>query len=138
MAWNGIILVLLAADGWGLSLYFFLVYRGRIDHRAWWVLPPFRMTGKSCRLIVDTDYGRVFRYPNMVLGLFYYPLLIVLISGNDVIKFPPDVFMQVLTVVVLAFSAYLALGLYRLKVKCRTCLGTHLINLLIFGLVLVR
>ncbi len=88
-----------------------------------------------CRNIVDTQYGRVFKYPNAVWGLAYYPLLIVLAALNHHGVITVSWLLPLVVTLILVFSFYLGWGLYRLKVTCRSCIGTHLINISIFILI---
>ncbi len=94
------------------------------------------MSGTACRNIVDTRYGRVFKYPNAAWGLVYYPLLVLLIVAGEFELPGFSLLIVAVTTLILLFGFYLSWGLYRLRVVCRSCIATHVLNLCIFLVIL--
>ena len=130
--------LLLSVCGWLVSLYFLMVYQRRISHKTWWMPSPIRISGPACTDIVDSRFGRTLRQPNAYWGLWYYGLLILFLLGVQFFSFSLNNILIVITGITLIFSLYLLYGLYSLKVACRPCLTTHMINLFLFIIMLMR
>lgn len=133
-----LLLVILAATGWMISFYFYLVYKRRISEDVLWMPPLLRISGYRCAEIVDTDFGRTFGRSNAFWGLWYYAFLAVALVGNWELDFPAMVVLLIVALVALAYSLYLVWGLYQIRVVCRPCLGVHGVNLAIFLILLYR
>ena len=70
MAWLLLVLALLGA---GISVYFTLVYYGRLQSRE---LPPAlcQREERTCLTILETPYARLLGVPNAVVGIGFYAL----------------------------------------------------------------
>ncbi|NQU26860.1 MAG: vitamin K epoxide reductase family protein [Candidatus Marinimicrobia bacterium] len=130
--------LVLSACGWLVSYYFLMVYRGKISHETRWMPPPIRIGGPACTDIVDSRFGRIFQQPNAYWGLWYYGLLIFVLLGGWFFSLQVNSILIVITGITLVFSLYLLYGLYSLKVACRPCITTHMINLFLFIIVLMQ
>ncbi|NOZ04219.1 MAG: vitamin K epoxide reductase family protein [FCB group bacterium] len=133
-----ILLIVPALIGWWSSLYFYLVHKEVISAEVSWMLKFLRMTDCRCDEIVDTKFGRTFGKSNAYWGLWYYLILIALVAGYQLYGIPTIEFLFIVALLVFAYSVYLAWGLYILKVLCRPCLTVHVINLLIFVVLLFK
>ncbi len=89
-----------------------------------------------CDEIVETDFGRTFGRSNAYWGHLYYPVLILLLAGHWAFNIPSLEVLFIITLLAFAYSIYLGWGLFVLKVVCRPCLAAHIVNLLIFALLL--
>jgi len=132
-----IILILFSGAGWSLSFYFYGVYRKIIADTAWWIPTVFQMAKCNCGKIVDSRYGRILGQSNSFWGIFYYSGLIVLLAIHFFFGIPSLQWIVIITAISFLFTVYLMWGLYRLRIICRTCLGVHTVNLMIFLIILI-
>lgn len=121
MNWTAWVLLALAVLGVAISLYFTLVYYGRVESRE---VPALlcRREERSCVTILHTPYARLLGVPNAVVGLGFY-LLTGAVAALALGKALPDWLWWVNLVVaagtVLA-APYLVWALVaRLKTWCR-------------------
>jgi len=132
------LLILLAAAGFLISLYFTGVYYGYLKSSVWWIPSFCRMDQNSCISILQTPEARIFGVPNFLLGLFFYGGLVIVVLGN-VDGFAFDILTATaLFTVVLALYLVYALRVL-IKVDCILCYTAHGINTVIaFILILLR
>ena len=130
----------LAIGGMLISSYFTAVAYGWIRSDIRWIPAFCRMDEQTCATIVFTPQARVFGLPNSVLGQAFY-LTILLGAGLGWIDGPdplPVVFV-VASGLTVAVGVYLSYSLlFVLRVACPLCFTSHGINLVIFGLLLLR
>ncbi len=135
--WSGIFLFGLQIVGWVISYYFYQVHKKRISENVIWIPKILSMNDCRCDEIVDSTFGRTFGKSNAFWGMFYYTAFIVAISEHI---FSGVVGIELLFLTALfsfAFSLYLAWGLFILKVFCRPCMGAHIINAVVFAILLI-
>lgn len=133
-----IILVTSAGTGWLLSYYFYRVHLGRTPEAVWWIPRILQMVNCRCDEIVDSDFGSTFGRPNAFWGLLYYPAIGLVVIMNSLFTKPDTGILFVVALLAFAYSIYLAWGLYLLKVACRPCFGAHIVNFVIFLILLFR
>ena len=122
-----IVCVFFSIAGGILSFYFYFVYQGILKPQ-FFLIPKFlQLNTKTCISIVDTNYGRIFKYPNALIGgIFYFcciPILVYTYYG-----FIKPFIIVYLTLSALIIGVYLLYGLYKLQILCRICITAHLIN----------
>ncbi|NQU67852.1 MAG: vitamin K epoxide reductase family protein [Candidatus Marinimicrobia bacterium] len=127
-----ILLFILAGLGWTLSFYFYGVYKKFITDMVWWIPPQLQMAKCRCKDIVDTKFGKILGQSNSFWGMWYYLALIFITAFTYFTGVPPFSWIFGLSIIALLFTLYLSLGLYRLNVLCRTCLGVHGVNVAVF------
>lgn len=120
------------------SGYFTLVYYGRMPADSHLIPKTCRMEQGACRTVLNSEYARVFRVPNSLLGLVYYAFTIVaavmLICGDRGLL----AYAFVASLVSVAFSAYLAVALVsRVRLPCPLCFLAHGVNLALLVLLSV-
>ncbi len=122
-----------ALAGMFISAYFTLVYYRILppDDRR---IPSFcRMKETTCRKILETREAKVLGFPNSVVGLLYYALILILPTPQF------ETFFLVTSIFAVGLGMYLThLLLMRLKLHCALCYTAHLINLVIANLFIVR
>jgi uncharacterized membrane protein len=134
------LLLFLSLIGFLVSLYFTLVYYGRIPANYYLVPRICRMSEATCQMVLSTRDARVFGFPNSVLGSLYYAMvfLITLMGGwesNHVVRW---VFLLISILVVL-LSVYLSYSLlFRIKISCPLCFVSHGINVVIAFLLFTK
>ncbi|UCH09551.1 MAG: vitamin K epoxide reductase family protein [Fidelibacterota bacterium] len=131
-----ILSLLLGAFGWLVSHYFRLHHQERIPEQVWWIPRIFQMRGCRCDEIVDTRFGQTLGRSNAWWGLWYYPLLVLMLAGHWFFDLPGIGLLFIIVLLAFAFSVYLAWGLYILRVFCRPCLAAHLVNAALFAILL--
>jgi len=131
-------LIMLSVFGYFISLYFYLVHRQRLTEEVWWMPKILRMTDCRCDEIVDSEFGQTLGRSNAFWGLWYYSILLILLTGNWFLNIPSIGILFIIVLLAFAHSIYLAWGLYLLRVICRPCLGAHALNMLIFIIQLYR
>jgi uncharacterized membrane protein len=128
-----IALLLLCMVGFGISLYFTLVYYGRLEPDARF-LPRFcSMKKGDCTTVLNFREARLLKVaPNFVFGLAYYlggiGVACVRMAGTHLPHWGVLTFTAVswLTVIL---SLYLAWALIvRLKIPCTLCFTSHVVN----------
>lgn len=134
-----ILIIFLTSLGIVISLYFTLATYHIIREDFIESMPICNIRGQKKR-IVDTRYGRVFFLPNSVFGTIYYMGLLVSVAGWWS-TWPHwfELGVTLLSISVVIFSVYLFWSLYaKLRTPCRLCIASHLINLLISGIFIIR
>ncbi len=129
-----IALVLQGGLGFLISLYFTLVYFHRIPANYKLVPPVCRMEDSACQVVLFTRYGSLFGAPNSLFGVMYY-ILVVVAGFLPLLR----TWLLPVSVIVVLLSLYLAYILIaRLKVICMLCFASHLINIAVASLLLIR
>jgi len=125
-----------SALGFMISLYFTLVYHKLMPPDAPFIPKLCRMDQSSCQSLLSTRDARVFGVPNFYLGLVFYVVIVVVsIAPSPVREWRLLVAgASGLTVAASLFLSYSLL--VRLKTNCVLCYSSHLLNLLIFLLLL--
>lgn len=111
----------LALLGAGISLYFSLVYYGRLESRE---LPPAlcRREEHTCLTILETPYARLLGVPNALVGVGFYALtgLVASLSLADALPrwlWLANFLAAAGTVIVAPYLVWALMA--RLKVWCR-------------------
>jgi len=133
-----ILLFILSGIGWTLSFYFYGVYKKFITDMVWWIPPSLQMAKCRCKDIVDTRYGKFLGKSNSYWGMWYYILVIVITAVKYFTGMPSFLWIIGIAGVAFLFTLYLAMGLYRLNVFCRTCLEVHSVNTAIFLITVIH
>jgi uncharacterized membrane protein len=132
-----IAVVLLSVIGLLISSYFTAIsYRWIRPDEKW--IPAFcRLGERTCASIVFTPRARVFGLPNSVLGQVFYAALVIgglagRLEGGALTLY------LLASLVTVALGAYLTYSLLFLtRVPCTLCFTSHLINLVIFIMLLI-
>lgn len=122
--------LLLCLVGLYISVYFTLLAYGRIWSGSRLVPALFRMGGAACSTVLAHPDARLFGLPNSLVGIAYYLLIVgaVLLFGTRAM---PSVVVGAAWAVVGA-GIFLVYSLFaRVRIRCRLCLATHLVNFLI-------
>ncbi len=122
----GVIIILLAATGFLISLYFTLVYYRVIkaDQRY---IPNFcRMEEGTCQQIIHTAEARLFGVPNSLIGLWYYLLVIIASVAPGIVPHQIIIITSASTVAVGIYLSYVLI--MKLKIPCILCFTGHGIN----------
>ncbi|MEE9288914.1 MAG: vitamin K epoxide reductase family protein [Bacteroidota bacterium] len=127
------ILVLCAALGFLISLYFTLVYYQLMAPDAKLIPSVCQLSEQTCQTILSTREARMLAIPNFLLGLLYYLALMILGAMNLV---GPSVRGYDALLIISVFTVFLGLYLThsllsKLRVVCVLCLASHAINLII-------
>ena len=113
-----------------ISVYFMLLAYGRIWSGTRLVPALFRMGGGACNTVLAHPDARLFGFPNSVVGIAYYVTIALAVVMFGVRQMPALVVGGAWAVV--GAGIFFVYSLYaRVRVPCRLCLATHLINLLI-------
>lgn len=90
------------------------------------LLPKNICSERSCTRVLATPFARVFKIPNFVLGMIYYPFIMIsFFVGVGWWIIPLSWF-------VVGFSLYLAYALIiKLKTHCILCYAAQIINVII-------
>lgn len=83
----------------------------------------------SCSKALGSEKGRLFGFPNPVLGLLFYPFLYFLYTINTI-------YALALVIFSIPFIIYLAYQLYVLRTWCLVCLSSYLVNIALLLLLL--
>lgn len=123
-------LLLVAAVGLLVSVYFTAVTYGWISPDVAWIPEVCRMDERTCARIVDTRYGQAFGAPNSLFGIAWYLGVAGLVLwhrfGGEAL---PCGLLVLLAAGVVGFSVYLAWALIqRLEVHCPLCYLSHGLN----------
>ena len=122
--------LLLCLVGLYISVYFTLLAYGRIWSGSRLVPALFRMGGGACSTVLQHPDARLFGLPNSLVGIAYYTLIALATVVFGVRQMPGLIVGGAWAVV--GAGIYLVYSLYaRVRVGCRLCLATHVINLLI-------
>jgi uncharacterized membrane protein len=133
-----IIIIFLSGLGWTLSFYFYGVHKKTIPDIVWWIPKFLQMAKCRCGDIVESKYGKILGRSNSFWGIWYYLALIIISAGNYFFFYPPFISILIISILSVLFSIYLMWGLYSLRIICRTCLGVHVINILIMAVAILR
>ncbi len=124
------VLLLLALSGLYISLYFTLVYYGKIRPEGGFVPAFCTLDEKDCQRVIVHPHARIFLVPNFILGIVYYGLvLMVVFFGGGPVLSGGIMYASWLTVGVAFFLLYSLL--YKVGMFCPLCLTAHGINILI-------
>ena len=132
-------LLLFSGAGFLISLYFTLVTYRLVSPDQRYIPKFCRMTGNECAAIVDTRQARLLGVPNSVLGLGYYAGVFysaLAPSGSSTLFHEVLIALSALTVVMGIYLVYSLISI--LRVSCVLCLTSHLLNALIFGLLVAQ
>jgi uncharacterized membrane protein len=133
-----IILVASASVGWLTSFYFHRVHHQKSQEAVWWMPRMLQMMDCRCDEIVESSFGSTFGRSNAFWGLWYYPALGLTVLSSNTLGIPDTGVLFIIVLLAFAYSIYLAWGLYLLKVACRPCFGAHVINSIVFLILLYR
>jgi uncharacterized membrane protein len=130
-------LVVLSLAGLAISVLFVAAtYNARLISSRW--IPSFcRMEEGSCRSVTRTRQGNLFGIPNAAAGAGYYTLVLLaaLVPGWLAAYGSLLLAASAGTVVLSGYLAYALL--VQLKVSCVLCFTSHIINVVLF-LILLR
>ena len=128
---------LLSCAGLLISGYFAAVYHKLIPDVDRFIPRICRLDPGACATILETREARLFGVPNFDLGILFY-------IGLVISALLPDVWKELRTMLLFGSIVAVAMGIYlsyslmvRLKVHCVLCYTSHVINILIFFLLLV-
>ncbi|MBI2619279.1 MAG: vitamin K epoxide reductase family protein [Ignavibacteriales bacterium] len=131
-----ILVFLFSFCGLIISLYFTLVYNGLIKPDARWIPRACRMEKGTCDTILHTREAKILGIPNFYLGLLYYAVLLW-------VSLDPEAFDMLSSQIRFASGGTVLLGiiltyslLYKLKVNCVLCFASHILNFILFLLLL--
>ena len=133
-----LLLIGLCAVGVLISLYFTGIAFRWIRPDSHWIPVICRMEEETCAAIVFTPSARVLGPPNSLLGLFFYFLL-----GSATVSCSLSVPLVRLaslsgSCAALVLSLYLGYSLlFVVRVNCILCFTTHIINLILFVLLIL-
>lgn len=120
--------IILATVGFGLSFYMFMVER-KIKKKPSYK-PICNISDRiSCTKALESEYARPLGVSNALLGLLFYPALILLV-------FTYSAYVYYASIAACCVSFFLALILYfRIKTFCIICSSLYVVNalLLIFS-----
>ncbi len=126
-------IAILSAAGLWLSIYFCGLYYRWFSPDVPWVPKVCRIGTGECASVVDTPRAKLFGIPNSVFGLGLYSYLILSLW------FLPQEPALALIVTAVLRSLYLAYSLlFVTRTPCVLCFASHLINLVLAGLVFLR
>ena len=129
----------LSAVGLAIATYFTAVAYHWIRADESWIPAFCRLGEQTCASIVFTPRARVFGVPNSLLGQIYYSALLI---GSPLgVLDRPDLFRLYLgaSLVTVGLAIYLSYSLlFITRVPCKLCFTSHGINVVIFGLLLLR
>lgn len=134
-----LLLVTLCATGILISGYFIGVTYRWVKPDTRWIPPVCRMGEDSCAFVVFTPQARVFGPPNAVLGLLFYVVLALVAMGGALDE--PWVRMVMLAAggVTVALGLFLTYSLlFVIRVRCVLCLASHVVNLVLFVILLTH
>ena len=129
-------LVLLAAFGFLISLYFTLVNYKLMAPDANFVPSSCQLSEQTCQTILSTREARVLGIPNFLLGLTYYLGMIILASFGLIhpLTWGYNALM-VISLFTVLLGGYLIYSLVsKLRVVCVLCIASHVINLFIVAI----
>jgi len=115
---------ILAFIGLFLSIYFLYVKRRSETSPSY--KPLCDVSEKiSCTSAVESKYSTLFIIPNVIYGILFYSLVLLLAYYNLI------VYIFYGSILAAIASLYLLFLSYKGKIVCIVCLGTHLINFLL-------
>ena len=122
----------LSIVGLWISIYFTGVFYNWFKPNVFWIPQICQLKEASCMTILGTPRAKLFGIPNSAFGIALYGYLIL----NLFFLFPPEIALVFLILAVLR-SIYLAYSLiFVTKIPCPLCFTSHVINLILFLIVL--
>lgn len=131
-----VFLLCLAGIGWLIAWYYYRVHHGTSNASVWWMPRFLQMINCRCDEIAESHFGQTFGKSNAFWGLWYFAALILVVVGYWQFNFPSVGTIFILVLLAFAHSLYLLWGLFILRVACRPCIGSHIINCIIFCVLL--
>jgi uncharacterized membrane protein len=129
------VLVTIAAVGFINALYFTLLYFRLVHPNTRFVPAICQLDEQTCRAVVFTSYGRIWRVPNGLMGILFY--LLVIASALIGRRWLVNVALAT-ALLSLMYGLYLLYALvFRLKAQCPLCLLGHALNVLVGVLLLL-
>jgi uncharacterized membrane protein len=132
-----IIIGILSFIGLLISVYFAAMYHKFMPNVDRFVPRVCRMEPGTCATVLETRQARLFGVPNFDLGILFY-------TGLAVSALLPDSWNELRTMLFLGSMVAVAMGFYllysllfHLRVHCTLCYASHVINILVFLLLLV-
>ena len=131
------ILFILAIIGFLISSYFTVLSLNWLDPADSRIPSLCRLGQQTCNRVIFSPRARVFGVPNSLLGqLFYVAILIGTVSRLLFVEpfyflFLSASFLTVLLAIYLSYSL-----LFLTRIRCFLCFTSHLINLIIFILLI--
>jgi len=126
-----IFILLLCFVGLWVSVYFTGIYYRWFKPDVFWVPQVCRLKEATCMNVLDTPRAKLFGIPNSVFGIFVYSYLMF-----DQFFLAP-IFGLILLGFAVARSIYLAYSLlFMTKIPCPLCFTSHIINVVLFLIVL--
>ncbi len=99
------------------------------------VCPSF---SKSCNIVLDSKWSRVFGVKNEITGFLYY-VFVFTVTGLSLTSDNLIFVLKGLVILAFLFSAYLTvIQSKKLKHFCFYCICTAIINLLLFLIIMLR
>jgi uncharacterized membrane protein len=127
-----VIIFVLSAVGLWISIYFTGVFYKWFQPNVFWIPQVCQLKEATCMNVIGTPRAKMFGIPNSAFGIVLYTYLLI----DIFFLFPPAIALVGLTLA-LARSIYLAYSLiYVTKIPCPLCFTTHVINLILFLIVL--
>jgi uncharacterized membrane protein len=138
---------ILSLAGLADAIYFTLAYYGRVRGARWVPEILCAREGSSCVTVLETPYARVLGVPNSLLGIVYYPAVMIWLNWSrnvHGVETYYSFFLLLTGALMVAGAATVILGGYlvyalrrRLHTHCPLCYTAHGINLALFVLLLV-
>ena len=132
-------LALLGILGSLVSLYFTLVYYGKMRADARGIPRICRLEESACQFLIRRPEAHIFNFPNFVVGLCFYLAVICLALMPEGAAPRFEWMLRFASGVAVAVGLYLSYTLIvRLRVNCTLCFASHFTNVCIFGFLLFR
>jgi uncharacterized membrane protein len=132
-----VVIEVLAFGGLLISSYFAAVYHNWVPNFDRFVPRVCRLEPGACDTILRTRGARLLGVPNFDLGILFY-------AGLAISVFLPPAWVELHTMLVFGSIVAAVMGFYltytllfRLRIHCRLCYTSHVINFVIFLLLLV-
>lgn len=115
----------------GLAITGYIIFAHASNRKV--VCPSF---SKSCNLVLDSKWSRVFGVKNEITGFLYYVFVFTVtgLSASSNVLF----MLKLLVILAVLYSAYLTvIQSKKLKHFCFYCICTAIINFLLFALIVL-
>jgi len=129
--------ITLAGFGLAISAYFAAIGAGLVNPQDRRLPKLCRVEGQDCNELLRSADAKIFGFPNAVVGLLYYGVLLAAALHGDALS-------DLVGFLVLPGLLSIVLGIYltaRLvivhRARCVLCLATHAVNLFLFALFLI-
>ncbi len=133
------LLIALSVVGFVLATYFTSVTYGWSRADARWIPAFCRLNEASCGSIIFTPRARMFGPPNSLLGQCFYAAIIVGVPLGALSEQPWAMLYLGVSLVTVGLGIFLTYTLlFVTRVPCVLCFTSHVINAVIFGLLLTR